>query len=151
MRGVVTALLILGACALLSFGGCAALIGWGIWEISNLPDYANQETVSAEFKDDIEKIEAALNGNVSLNYAHQKVKLSDAVLAIFAEINAREVDIYARHEASKNGHISSNGAGMATVSIDGNSEKCIIYIVDVDEIDYTICIRDHFADAVQEQ
>lgn len=137
-----TILIILGALVALMIGGCVSLIGWGIWETSRMPDYINKESISQMYGDDIEKIHHALKSNISLKKEDGKVELSEAILGIFTEINSRETDLYKRYDADVGGKFMNSGAGVAKITLNGKVEKCMIYKMEVDNLEYLICIRD---------
>ena len=123
-------------------GGCVSLIGWGIWETSRMPEYINKESISQMYGDDIEKIHHALKNEISLKKEDGKIELSEAILGVFTEINSRETDLYKKYDADVGSKFMNSGAGTAKITLNGKIEKCMIYKMEVENLEYLICIRD---------
>ncbi len=107
-----------------------------------MPDYINKESLSATYGDDIEKIYQALKDDISLKWDDKRIELSEAILAVFTEINSKDVDLYERYDSRVGSKFSSSGAGRASITLNGRTEKCMTYDLMVDNIDYLVCIRD---------
>ena len=135
-------LIVLGVLVALQIGGCALLIGWGVWESSKMPDYINKEWISERYGDDIEKIHSALTNQISIKKEEKKIELTDDIVAVFTEINGQRTDIYKKYDTEIGGSFSSSGAGTANLTLNGKSEKFMTYKMAVDNIEYLVCIRD---------
>ncbi|MEO1857049.1 MAG: hypothetical protein ABGY95_06750 [Rubritalea sp.] len=140
--GIVT--LCVAGCTALTIGGCATAIGVAAYQASNLPEYANATNLSNNYEPDFDSITQALENGVSLEHSDQKVPLNENILAVITEINGRDLDIYNKYDGQLNGHIVSNRAGTGTLVINGKSTECLIYVIELDEVDYFVCIRDTF-------
>lgn len=136
----------IAGCTTLSIGGCATAIGIAAWKTSNLPEYASASALSEKHGPDFEKIKEALENKISLKYSDERVSLNEDILAIIAEVNGSDVDIYEKFEASLNGYAASNNAGTGTLNINDESQECLIYIIEWNDNGYYVCIRDTFAD-----
>lgn len=143
--------LCIAGCTALTIGGCATAVGVAAWQVSKLPDYANATTLSETYGADFDAIYQSLENEVSLKYSDNKVPLNDDILAIIGEINGSDVDIYKKYVAELNGHITSNRAGTGTLVLDGNSTNCLLYIVEWNEVDYFVCLKDTFKSKVSAQ
>ncbi|PQJ27312.1 hypothetical protein [Rubritalea profundi] len=78
----------------LTIGGCATVVGVAAYQASKLPDCANATTLSKSYGTDFDSITQSLEQDVSLKFSDKKVTLNDDILAIIAEVNASDVDIY---------------------------------------------------------
>lgn len=141
--------LAIAGCTTLTIGGCATAIGVVAWQTSNLPDYATATNLSAKYKNDFDSIQQSLENEVSLKFPDQKVSLGEDILAIITEVNASDVDLYKKYDAELNGHIASNRAGTGRLIIDGNEIDCLIYIIEWNETDYYVCLKDSFKEATE--
>ena len=141
--GIVT--LCIAGCTALTIGGCATAVGVAAYQASKLPDYANTTTLSKSYGTDFDSITQSLEQDVSLKFSDKKVTLNDDILAIIAEVNATDVDIYKKYDdAELNGHVALNNAGTGTLIINGKSTTCLLYLIEWNEVDYFVCIKDTF-------
>ncbi len=141
--GIVT--LCIAGCTTLTIGGCATVVGVAAYQASNLPDYAKASTLSKSYGTDFDSITQSLEQDVSLKFSDNKVTLNDDILAIIAEVNGRDIDIYKKYDdAELNGHVTRNSAGTGTLLINGKPTDCLLYLIEWNEVDYFVCIKDTF-------
>jgi|GEM_PF-2286639 hypothetical protein len=141
--GIVT--LCIAGCTALTIGGCATVVGVAAYQVSNLPDYANASTLSKSYGTDFDSITQSLKQDVSLRFSDNKITLNDDILAVIAEINGRDVDIYKKYDdAELNGHVARNSAGTGTLILNGKPTDCLVYLIEWNEVDYLVCIKDTF-------
>ena len=131
-------------CTALTIGGCATAIGVAALQTSKLPEYANAGALTKRYGTDLEFIHQSLEDGVSLKYSEKKIELNEDILAIIVEVNGSDLDIYKKYDAQLNGHITLNRAGTGSLLLDGNSSDCLIFLIEANDADYFVCIKDSF-------
>lgn len=108
------------------------------WQLTSVPDYITVENIRSEYGDDIALIEAAINGNKSLDA--ELLELDDTIVEIYKQtyrrrrINSKNtykeegesIPMHNKYSSTRKGYTLREKTGMGKLEVNGEIIECVL-------------------------